>query len=85
LTFNDQRSWEFWVYNNNQSEKILSFNYNRSNLTNTNPDVADDYKEIETSVDSIFDTNRQSDNQIWKWFLFLTLLFITLEVLIQNL
>ena len=65
----------------------MSFNYNRSesNLTNANPDAVSDYKEI-NSVASIFDTLQanRSDNQIWKWFVILALLFVAIEVLIQK-
>ena len=89
LTFNDypKEAGNFSILNNNQTIGLLSFNYNRteSNLANANPDAASDFKEI-SSVDSIFDTLQanRSDNQIWKWFVILALLFIALEVLIQK-
>lgn len=89
LTFNDypKEAGNFSILNNNQTTGSLSFNYNRteSNLANANPDAASDFKEI-SSVDSIFDTLQanRSDNQIWKWFVILALLFIALEVLIQK-
>ena len=90
LTFNENPSeaGNFGVFNNSQSLENISFNYNRaeSNLTNTNSSIASDYKEI-SSVDAIFDTLNadRSDNQLWKWFVILTLLFIVLEILIQKL
>ncbi|MEC4004950.1 BatA domain-containing protein [Flavobacterium sp. SUN052] len=89
LTFNDnpKEAGNFNVFNNNQPIENISFNYNRteSNLSNVNSDVASDFKEI-NSVDSIFDTLQanRADNQLWKWFIIFTLLFIALEVLIQK-
>lgn len=89
LTFNDnpKEAGNFKVYSNNQSIENISFNYNRteSNLENANPDAVSDFKEI-ANVDSIFDTLQanRTDNQIWKWFVILALLFLALEVLIQK-
>lgn len=89
LTFNDnpKESGNFSVYNNNQPIENISFNYTRteSNLANANTDATKEYKEI-SSVDSIFDTLQanRADNQLWKWFVILALVFITLEVLIQK-
>lgn len=89
LTLNDnpKEAGNYSVYNNQKPVENISFNYNRteSNLENTNSDVAQDFKEI-SAVDSIFDTlqTNRSDNQIWKWFVILALLFITLELLIQK-
>lgn len=89
LTFNDnpKESGNFSIYNNTQPIENISFNYNRteSNLANVNTNAANDFKEI-SSVDSIFDTLQanRADNQLWKWFVILALLFITLEVLIQK-
>lgn len=89
LTFNDnpKEAGNFDVMSKNASIENISFNYSRteSNLSNANTSVASDYKEI-SNVDSIFDTLQanRADNQIWKWFVFLTLLFIVLEILIQK-
>jgi hypothetical protein len=89
LTFNDnpKEAGNFGVFNNNQSIENISFNYNRteSNLENTNPDATSEYKEI-SSIDSLFDTLQanRADNQLWKWFVILSLLFITIEILIQK-
>ena len=89
LTFNDnpKEAGNFGVFNNNQSTENISFNYKRteSNLENTNPEAASEFKEI-SSVDSIFDNLQanRADNQLWKWFVILALLFITLEILIQK-
>jgi hypothetical protein len=89
LTFNDnpKEAGNFSVYNNNQPIENISFNFNRteSNLSNSNTDAISDYKEI-SNVDSIFDTLQanRADNQLWKWFVLLALLFVALEVLIQK-
>lgn len=89
LTFNDnpKDAGNFGVFNNDKLVENISFNYNRteSNLTNANPEAASDFKEI-SNVDSLFDTLQtdRTDNQIWKWFVILALLFVALEVLIQK-
>lgn len=89
LTFNNnpKEAGNFSILNNNQSLENISFNYNRteSNLSNINTNSVSDYKEI-SNVDSIFDTLKanRADNQLWKWFVILALLFVILEVLIQK-
>ena len=89
LTFNDnpKEAGNFKVFNNNQVVDQLSFNFNRteSNLENTSLEKLKGYKKIST-VASLFDTIKtdRSDNQIWKWFIIITLLFIVLEVLIKK-
>jgi len=89
LTFNDnpKEAGNFSVYNNNQPIENISFNFNRaeSNLSNINTDAISDFKEI-SNVDSIFDTLQanRADNQLWKWFVLLAILFVALEVLIQK-
>ena len=89
ITCNDnpKMAGNFGVFNTNQLIENISFNYNRteSNLANANPEAVSDFKEI-SNVNSIFDTLQanRADNQIWKWFLILTLLFVALEILIQK-
>jgi hypothetical protein len=89
ITCNDnpKEAGNFGIYNNQMPVNTISFNYNRteSNLENTNTDAFDNYKEI-SNVSAIFDTLQanRSDNQMWKLFILLSLLFITLEVLIQK-
>ena len=89
ITCNDnpKMAGNFGVFNTNQLIENISFNYNRteSNLANANPGAVSDFKEI-SNVNSIFDTLQanRADNQIWKWFLLLTLLFVALEILIQK-
>ena len=89
LTFNDnpKESGNFGVFNNTVKVENISFNYNRteSNLENPNTNIANDFKEI-SDIETVFTTLQtdRTDNQIWKWFVFLTLLFITFEILIQK-
>jgi len=89
LTFNDnpKEAGNFSIFNNNQNIENISFNFNRaeSNLSNINTDAISDFKEI-SHVDSIFETLQanRADNQLWKWFVILALLFVAIEVLIQK-
>ena len=75
------------MYNNREPIENISFNFNRteSNLADVTTEALSDYKEI-SHVDSIFDTLQanRADNQLWKWFVILALLFVALEVLIQK-
>ena len=67
--------------------KNISFNYKRTegNLTLTDDAIVSDYKKI-NSIESLYNTleTHRSNNVIWKWFVFLTLLFLVLEVFIQK-
>ncbi|RAR70810.1 vWA domain-containing protein [Flavobacterium aciduliphilum] len=89
LTFQEspKQAGNYTILNNKKTIDHISFNYNRieSDITQVQDDVASDFKEI-SSVDHIFDTlhANRADNQIWKWFMYLTLLFLVLEVLIQK-
>lgn len=90
LTFNDNPgiAGNYGVFNANNLIDNLSFNYDRteSNLSNPNTNAAGEFKEI-SDLETIFDTIQtdRTDSQIWKWFVFLTLLFLVIEVLIQKL
>ena len=90
LTFNDnpKEAGNFGVFNTNERVENISFNYNRmeSDLQNPNTNIAADYKEI-SDIESVFNTLQadRTNNQLWKWFVILTLLFITFEILIQKL
>ena len=90
LTFGDypEMAGNFGIFKNDEILKNISFNYARteSDLSQANENAAADFKKAET-IDSVFDrlqTNR-TDNQIWKWFVILTLLFLVTELLIQKL
>lgn len=89
LTFNDfpQEAGNFGIYKQQSLLKKISFNYNRteSDLSSSNEALLSDYNVIE-SIDNVFDTLQtdRTNNEIWKWFVFLTLLFLVTEILIQK-
>lgn len=89
LRFNDfpQEAGNFGVYKQDNLLKEISFNYARteSNIATSNESVLSDYNVI-GSIDEVFDTlqTNRTDNEIWKWFVFLTLLFLVTEILIQK-
>ncbi len=89
LTFSDNPKLDgnYGVFNSNEKIENISFNYDRteSNLKESNTNAIGDFKEI-SDIESVFTTLQadRTNNQIWKWFVFLTLLFISLEILIQK-
>lgn len=89
LTFNDfpQEAGNFGIYKKDELLKKISFNYNRteSDLASSNEALLSDFNVID-SIDNVFDTLQtdRTDNEIWKWFVFLTLLFLVTEILIQK-
>lgn len=89
LTFNDypQLAGNFGIYKKDELLKSISFNYDRteSNVTSANSDLLDDYKVID-SIETVFDTlqSDRTNNEIWKWFVVLTLLFLVTELFIQK-
>ena len=66
----------------------ISFNYNRSesNLEQSQSQLLSDYKVVK-SIETVFNSllSDRSNDEIWKIFVILTLLFLFLEVLIQKL
>lgn len=89
MTFNDlpKEAGNYGIFNQNKLIKNISFNYSRTegNIDNSNIDALSNYKIVE-SIESVFDTLKfdRQDTSIWKWFVFLTLLFLVLEILIQK-
>lgn len=89
ITCNDnpQLAGNFGVFKNNELLKNVSFNYNRteSNLTNNSENLLSDYKVID-KFETVFNTlqTERSDNEIWKWFVIFTLLFLITELFIQK-
>lgn len=89
LIFNDypQQAGNFGIYQNNQLVKNISFNYARteSDLEQVNSEELSGFKVI-NNIESVFDTIKTSrtDSEIWKWFVFLTLLFLIIEIFIQK-
>lgn len=84
---NPQEAGNYQAIKANQPIKNISFNYPRteSNLVLDNSNLYSDYT-IEKSLENVFNslqTNR-TDNVLWKWFVWLTLLFLVLELLIQK-
>ncbi len=89
VTFEDNpiEAGNFGIFNKNKLVQNISFNYNRteSNLTLTNSNIANSFKEID-DVETVFNSIQidRTDTQIWKWFVILTLLFLVVELLIQK-
>lgn len=89
LTFNDypQLAGNFGIYKKDELLKNISFNYDRteSDVTSENTDLLDNYKVID-SIETVFDTLQtdRTNNEIWKWFVVLTLLFLVTELFIQK-
>ena len=89
MTFYDypREAGNFGVFNQDKLIKNISFNYNRteSNLAQTNENIVSDYKVVD-NIETLFNTLQtdRTDNQIWKLFVILTLLFLVTELLIQK-
>lgn len=89
LSFQDnpQTAGNYNVTKQGQSIKNISFNYprNESDLSLVNDNLLKEYT-IASSVDSVFDTlqHNRTDNQLWKWFVYLTLAFLIIELYIQK-
>ena len=77
----------FGVYKKDNFIQNISFNYNRSegNLALANSNLLSDYKVV-NAIDVVFNSllSDRSNNEIWKLFVLLTLLFLVLEVVIQK-
>lgn len=90
LQFNDYPIFagNFKIYKKDEIVRNISFNYNRSesNLEQSQSQLLSDYK-LEKSIETIFNSllSDRSNDEIWKIFVLLTLLFLFLEVLIQKL
>lgn len=90
LQFNDYPIFagNFGIYKNGEIVRNISFNYNRSesNLEKSPNQLLSDYKVVK-SIETVFNSllSDRSNNEIWKIFVILTLLFLFLEVLIQKL
>jgi hypothetical protein len=83
-----QLAGNYTVYQESTALKNVSFNYSRSESkpgSNTD-DVLSDFS-IKPSVDNFFDAllTDRTDQSLWKWLVVLTLIFLTLEILIQKL
>jgi hypothetical protein len=89
LTFTDypEEAGNFGAFTKDHLLKNVSFNFDRteSNLAEPNLDLLKNFKKIET-IETLFDTIQadRTNNEIWKWFVVLTLLFLIAELLIQK-
>lgn len=89
LLFNDYPTFagNFGVYKQDELIRNISFNYNRSegNLALTNSNLLSDYKVV-NSIAIVFNNllSERSNNEIWKLFVLLTLLFLAVEIVIQK-
>jgi Aerotolerance regulator N-terminal len=89
MNFNDnpETAGNFGAFSKDKLLKNISFNYARteSNLELANENAVSDFKIID-SIGNIFDKihSDRTDNNVWKIFLFLTLLFLVFEMLIQK-
>jgi hypothetical protein len=76
------------IYKNEEVVRNISFNYNRSesNLEQSQSKLLSDYKVVK-SIETVYNSllSDRSNDEIWKIFVILALLFIFLEVLIQKL
>ncbi|WP_309642081.1 BatA and WFA domain-containing protein [Flavobacterium sp.] len=83
-----QQAGNFAIVKQEELLKNVSFNYNRteSNVNTDSENLLSDFT-VKESIENYFDTLQtdRSDNNLWKWFVIFTLLFLLLEVLIQKL
>jgi hypothetical protein len=89
LTFQDspQSAGNYEVTKQGTLLQQISFNYPRteSDLFQGNDTILSDFT-VDSSIESIFDTlqHNRTDNQLWKWFIYLTLAFLIIEICIQK-
>jgi hypothetical protein len=88
LTFGDypQQAGNFGIYNNDQHLKNISFNYSRSESSLADASEIPSEFDTNENIGMLFDalqTNR-TENTLWKLFVILALLFLTVELLIQK-
>lgn len=90
LSFNESPTvaGNFGIYKQNELLQNISFNYDRTegDLNSYNADLLSDFKVID-SIETAFNTlqSDRSNNEIWRLFVILTLLFLVLEIFIQKL
>ncbi len=82
-----QLAGNYSVFQGNNALKNVSFNYSRSeSKPDPNADnVLSDFT-VKPNVESFFDAliSNRTDQSLWKWLVIFTLLFLTLEILIQK-
>ena len=88
LTFDNspEEAGNYSIFQNKNALQNISFNYPRTE-SNLNAEMADlSNFEVANSVETVIDTlqTNRTDNEIWKWFALLTLLFLITELFIQK-
>jgi|GEM_PF-73444 len=89
LSFGDypEEAGNFAVYKNDKNLKNISFNHARteSNLSLQNKAIADDFTAAD-SVATVYNDikSERTANELWKWFIIGTLIFLLTELLIQK-
>lgn len=89
LSFGDypEESGNYAVYKGDEKLKDISFNHARteSNLNQQNSRILNDYT-ITDSVATVYKDiqSERTANELWKWFIIGTLIFLLLELLIQK-
>lgn len=89
LAFGDypEQSGNFSVMKNKEVLKNISFNHARteSDLSLINDNLFDNFTSV-TSVEAVFNDihSTRTGNEVWKYFIIATLLFLLLELLIQK-
>lgn len=89
LAFGDypEQSGNFSVMKNKDVLKNISFNHARteSDLSLINDNIFDNFTSV-TSVEAVFNDihSTRTGNEVWKYFIIATLLFLLLELLIQK-
>lgn len=89
ITLNDapQQAGNFGVFKQGKFLKNISFNYSRTegNWTSSEENLLSDYK-VMPNIATVFDSLQtdRTNNEIWKWFVFLTLFFLVTELFIQK-
>ena len=89
LTFGNypENSGNYEVLKDKESLKNISFNYprNESDLSQINADYFDSCTKV-NSVSTFYSDihSSRTSNEVWKYFIIATLLFLLLELLIQK-
>ena len=90
LTFveNPKIAGNYAIEANNETLENISFNYSReeSNILKENIQIPDNIQKIDSIATLLSQwESERNPNELWKWFLWGTLLFLIIELLIQKL
>ena len=88
LTFDNapEEAGNYGIYQSGNLIQNISFNYPRSESNLNAPEANLSNFKTANSIESIIDTLQtdRTNNEIWKWFVLLTLLFLITELFIQK-